>query len=46
MSLRREVRLRKEFLFKKQLDAQHNARGEKKRLLQEAIEEGTVHNIF
>lgn len=40
MSIRREVRLRKEFLFKAQQTAQAAAKTNKKRLLQEALDEG------
>jgi len=40
MSIRREVRLRKEFLLKKQQENVSETRNEKKRLLQAAIEEG------
>ena len=40
MSLRREVRLRKEYLYKKQQDNQQGTRSDKKRALQEAVDEG------
>ena len=40
MAIRREVRLRKEFLFKCQQTAQAAAKSNKKRLLQEAIDGG------
>jgi hypothetical protein len=40
MALRRETRLRKEFLYKKQQDVQRSTRNEKKRLLKDAIEQG------
>jgi hypothetical protein len=40
MSVRREVRLRKEYLFKAQQNAQLAVRNDKKRKLREAIEEG------
>ena len=42
MSIRREVRLRKEFLYKAQQTAQAAAKTNKKRLLQEALDEGTA----
>ena len=38
--IRREVRLRKEFLFKRELDAQNATKVDKKRKLKEAIDEG------
>lgn len=41
MALRRETRLRKEFLYKKQQDIQNSTRSEKKRVLKEALENGT-----
>lgn len=40
MSIRREVRLRKEFLYKRELDAQQSVRSDKKRKLQDAIDTG------
>lgn len=40
MSLRRQIRLRKEFLYKKHQDAQESQRDDKKRKLQEALDEG------
>lgn len=40
MSIRREVRLRKEFLFKKQQSSQETITADKKRKLQSAIDEG------
>lgn len=40
MAIRREVRLRKEFLFKRELDTQSAAKSDKKRKLQEAIDAG------
>lgn len=40
MSIRREVRLRKEFLFKRELEAQNATKTEKKRKIKEAIDEG------
>jgi len=41
MSGRREVRLRKEFLFKKQQATQEVLRDDKKRKLRHALDEGT-----
>ena len=40
MAIRREVRLRKEFLYRKQQDQQNETKTEKKRKLKEAIDEG------
>jgi U3 small nucleolar ribonucleoprotein protein IMP4 len=40
MSIRREIRLRKEFLLKKQNDAQLIIRNEKKRKIKSAIDDG------
>lgn len=40
MSVRRNIRLRKEFLYKKQLDSQQILRDEKKRKLKSALDEG------
>ena len=40
MSIRREIRLRKDFLYRKQLETQQSIRGEKKRKIENAIEEG------
>jgi len=40
MAIRRETRLRKEFLFKREIDAQASTKNEKKRKLKEAIDEG------
>jgi U3 small nucleolar ribonucleoprotein protein IMP4 len=40
MSIRREIRLRKDFLYKKQIDAQQTITNEKKRKLKTAIDEG------
>ena len=40
MSLRRDVRLRKEFLFKKQQTAEITLRNEKKRKIKVALETG------
>jgi len=40
MSARREVRLRKEFLYKKQQAVQEVQRGDKKRKLRDALDEG------
>lgn len=40
MALRREIRLRKEYLLKKQKETQEVVVNEKKRKLKEAIEEG------
>ncbi len=40
MSIRREIRLRKDFLYRKQVDAQLATRNEKKRKIQSAIDEG------
>lgn len=40
MSARRQIRLRKEFIHKKQIDLQQSARDDKKRKLIEAIDEG------
>jgi hypothetical protein len=42
MAIRREVRLRKEFLFKCQQTAQAAAKTSKKRSLQDAIDEGKL----
>ena len=38
--IRREVRLRKEFLFKREIDAQNATKVDKKRKLKEAIDQG------
>jgi U3 small nucleolar ribonucleoprotein protein IMP4 len=40
MAIRRETRLRKEFLFKREIDAQVATKSDKKRKIQEAIDEG------
>lgn len=40
MSVRREVRLRKEYLFKAQQNAQQAVRNDKKRKLKDALDEG------
>ena len=40
MSIRREIRLRKDFLYRKQVDAQLAVRNDKKRKIQSAIDEG------
>ena len=40
MAIRREIRLRKDFLYRKQVDAQQTIRNEKKRKIKSAIEEG------
>ncbi len=40
MSVRRNIRLRKEFLYKKQIDSQQILRDEKKRKLKSALDEG------
>lgn len=40
MSVRRQIRLRKEFLYKKQVDAQQTVLNEKKRKLKSAMDEG------
>jgi U3 small nucleolar ribonucleoprotein protein IMP4 len=40
MSIRREIRLRKDFLYKKQQDAQQAIITEKKRKLKSALDEG------
>lgn len=40
MSIRREIRLRKDFLYRKQVDAQLATRNEKKRKIQSAIDDG------
>lgn len=40
MAIRREIRLRKEFLHKKQQESQDVIRNDKKRLLKGAIDEG------
>lgn len=40
MSVRRQIRLRKEFLYKKQIETQQSIRDDKKRKLKDAIDEG------
>ena len=40
MSIRREIRLRKDFLYRKQVDAEQTIRNDKKRKIRSAIEEG------
>ena len=40
MAVRREVRLRKEFLYRKQQERQNETKTEKKRKLKDAIDEG------
>ena len=40
MAIRRETRLRKEFLFKREIDAQVAVKSAKKRKIKDAIEEG------
>ena len=45
MALRREVRLRKEFLHKKQESLQQSQTIDKKRQLKEALDEGKVHAL-
>ena len=40
MSIRREIRLRKDFLYRKQVDAQLAVRNDKKRKIQSAIDDG------
>ena len=40
MAIRREVRLRKEFLFKRELESQQAVKNDKKRKISEAIDEG------
>ena len=39
MSVRRQVRLRKEFQYKKQIESQQNLRDDKKRKLQSAVDD-------
>eukprot|EP01038_Epipyxis_sp_PR26KG_P005377 gene5377-7455_t len=40
MAVRRQIRLRKEFLYKKQIESQQSVRNDKKRKLHSAIEDG------
>ena len=40
MAIRREIRLRKDFLYRKQVDAQQTIRNDKKRKIKSALEEG------
>lgn len=40
MAIRREIRLRKDFLYRKQVGAQQTIRNEKKRKIKSAIDEG------
>ena len=40
MAIRREVRLRKEFLFKRERETQNATKKDKKRKLKDAIDEG------
>ena len=40
MAVRREIRLRKDFLYRKQVDAEQTIRNEKKRKIRSAIDDG------